>query len=196
MSSGKPKRRIRNFLLDTRFQLKYTLAVVIISSAISAGLGVMLYQAHRESSNVASLDDPDLDGALQQELLANDRRVLVNLVLFLGGLVVCLTGLGIVATHKIAGPAYAMKRKLGDIADGHLPVIRALRKGDELKAVANELRRMVQALRQREEQETTRLQRVIDGLRGRQIAESDALLADLEQLLREKKSRLGEDGSG
>ena len=195
MSQGKPKRRIRNFLLDARFQLKYTLAVVIISSAISAGLGVLLYQAHRESSQVASLDDPDLDGALRQELLQEDRRVLVYLVAFLGGLVLCLTGLGIVATHKIAGPAYAMKRKLGDIADGHLPVIRALRRGDELKEVADELRRMAQALRQREEAELAQLQKVVAALRG-QPPGNEAALAELERLLREKKSRLGDEGGG
>jgi len=169
--------------------------VVIISSAISAGLGVLLYQAHRESSQVASLDDPDLDGALRQELLQEDRRVLVYLVAFLGGLVLCLTGLGIVATHKIAGPAYAMKRKLGDIADGHLPVIRALRRGDELKEVADELRRMAQALRQREEAELAQLQKVVAILRG-QPPGNEAALAELERLLREKKSRLGDEGGG
>ena len=56
---GKPKRRIRNFLLDVRFQLKYTLAMVAVSAVISTGLGYFLYQAHRESSQVASLEDPD-----------------------------------------------------------------------------------------------------------------------------------------
>jgi len=49
MSSEKPKRKMRNFLLDKPFQLKYTLAVVLVSSVISAGLGYFLYQAHRES---------------------------------------------------------------------------------------------------------------------------------------------------
>ena len=43
MTQGKPKRRIRNFLLDKRFQLKYTFAVVAVSAVISAGLGIALY---------------------------------------------------------------------------------------------------------------------------------------------------------
>ena len=77
-----PKRRMRNLLLDKPFQLKYTLAVVLVSSIISAGLGTLLYQAHRESSQVASLDDPFLDSALQDELKQEDRKVLFSLIIF------------------------------------------------------------------------------------------------------------------
>lgn len=185
MSPAKPKRRMRNFLLDKRFQLKYTLAVVLFSSLISAGLGYFLYKAHRESSRVASLDDPDLDGALAEVLREEDRKVVVYLVVFLGGLVLCLSAVGIVATHKIAGPAYSMRRTLSTIADGKLPRVRALRKGDELQAVAEELRRMAASLRQSEEHDLGVLQEILPALDDRPEARTG-----IEQLIQRKKERL------
>ena len=178
---GKPKRRIRNFLLDKRFQLKYTLAMVAVSAVISAGLGYFLYQAHRESSQVASLEDPDLDGALMDALLQEDRKVLFALAGFLGGLVLCLGAVGIIATHKIAGPAYAMRRTMSLIADGQLPTVRALRKHDELQAVGNELKRMSDNLREREESELKVLKSTF---------ESGNIPDQIKELISKKEERL------
>ncbi|MBN2496433.1 MAG: hypothetical protein JXR96_17700 [Deltaproteobacteria bacterium] len=179
MGEGKPKRKLRNFLLDRRFQLKYTLAVVLISALISAGLGTLLYQAHRETSRVSALDDPDLDGALAAELAEEDRQVIYSIVAFLGGLVLALSALGIVATHKIAGPAYAMRRTLSQIADGKLPQVRALRKGDELRSVSEELRRMANNLREREELEVEKLHAVLSGLEAQDAGKASSLLKEL-----------------
>ena len=187
MNPAQPKRKMRNFLLDKRFQLKYTLAVVLVSSIISIGLGYFLYQAHRESSRVASLDDPDLDGALAEVLREEDRKVLFYLVAFLGGLVLCLSAVGIVATHKIAGPAYSMRRTLSDIADGNLPRVRALRKGDELQAVAEELRRMALSLRQSEEHDLGVLESLRPVLEDRPEAREQ-----VDALIRHKRHKLGD----
>lgn len=73
MSAGKPKRYMRNFLLDKRFQLKYTLAVVVITAILALILGWFLYQtqqdvfdAARENSQLAALDamgDPEMERA-------------------------------------------------------------------------------------------------------------------------------------
>ncbi len=200
MSMTKYPRKMRNFLLDKRFQLKYTLAVVVLSAIISTVLGVLIYQeqqkvlqAERDNSKLVALDDPELDAAMQQVLAESDqkiqersRRMLFSLVGFLGLLVLLLTLVGIVATHKIAGPAYAMRRTLSAIADGQLPVVRALRKGDELRAVAEELRRMADNLRSREENEARRLE---EALAGPGLPEPAR--ATLTGLLEEKKKRLG-----
>jgi HAMP domain-containing protein len=208
----KPKRRIRNFLLDKRFQLKYTLAVVAVSAMISAGLGYFLYQAHlnihkaheeiyqaqKESSTLVmlnSLGDSELENELAEVLTKGDDdirakyealrtgegSVLLYLMLFLGGLVLCLGAVGIVATHKIAGPAYAMRRTMSQIADGEFPRVRALRKRDELQSVRNELKRMADNLREREENELKVLKAAL---------ESKSTPEQIEELIRLKEKRL------
>ena len=188
-----PKRSVRNFLLDKRFQLKYTLAVVLVSSVISAGLGYFLYDAHRESSKVASLDledDDGLDNALSAELAAEDRKVLIYLGVFLGGLVFCLGTIGIIATHKIAGPAYSMRRTLAMIADGRIPRVRELRKGDELKEVAIELKRMTDELRLKEETDIKNLKKL--GILLADVAPQEAK-NQISAMISEKEQRIKED---
>ena len=187
MVEKKPKRLMKNFLLDKRFQLKYTLAVVIISTAISAGLGYFLYEAHRETSQVSSLDDPDLDGALAAELASEDRKVLFSLAGFLGALVLALGALGIMATHKIAGPAYAMRRNLSIVADGGIPRMRALRKGDELVRVAEEMIRMCDSLRAREKED---LERIKAAMKAMEAGNSEEAQKPLHEMLEEKEKRI------
>jgi hypothetical protein len=190
MANDRTSRKLRNFLLDKRFQLKYTLAVVVISTVIATALGISLYQAHRESSRVSSLDDPELDSALSEELRKEDQRVLLYLVVFLGGLVLALTSVGIVATHKIAGPAYSIQHTLGQVADGNLAGVRPLRKGDELQSIGDELSRMIDQLVAQEKNELERLTAMLSIVKAGSGA-PDGIRAGIEQLIQEKRNRLG-----
>ncbi len=201
--SGKPKRKLKNFLLDWRFQLKYTLAVVLVTTAISLVLGIFLYNtqqevfsANRENSQLLTLDDPEMNQAIQAELAkadalieARNRVLILTLVATLGGLVLVLTLLGIVATHKIAGPAYAMKRLMSMIADGKHPHVRKLRKGDELVEVSMELKRMADNLRQRDEEELQGLKDLQDKLKDATNIPAQSL-ARLDKIISDKVQRL------
>ncbi len=206
MNESKPKRLLRNLLLDRRFQLKYTLAVVVISAIISIILGAFLYgtqqdvfEAIRENSQLLVLDDPEMNKAMQEELAKADGEIqrqnselMFTLVVSLGGLVLVLTLLGILATHKIAGPAYAMRRIMSQIADGRHPQVRELRRGDELRAVAEELRRMADNLRQREERDVTGLRQALEKLEAAGQAPEE-VTAWMEETIAEKEQRLGPD---
>lgn len=201
--SGKPKRKMKNFLLDWKFQLKYTLAVVLVTTAISLVLGLFLYNtqqevfsANRENSQLLSLDDPEMNQAMQSELAkadaeieARNRVLILTLVATLGGLVFILTLLGIIATHKIAGPAYAMKRIMSMIADGKHPHVRKLRRGDELVEVSMELKRMADNLRQRDEDELQGLQDLKEKLKDDQSLPKQTMTW-LEKIIADKEQRL------
>jgi len=47
--AGRHQRRVKNYLLDTHFQLKYSAYLVLLAVVLSAGLGFMLF---RSSSQV------------------------------------------------------------------------------------------------------------------------------------------------
>ncbi len=68
------KRKWRNFLLDKRFQLKYTLAVVLVSSVISLVMGYFLYQfyddIHRSNQELFSAH-----GELYKTQLENSKLI-------------------------------------------------------------------------------------------------------------------------
>lgn len=189
MSDAHSQRKIRNLLLDKKFQLKYTLIMVVFATVISIALGAFLVQATRESSRVESLGVPELDAQIDAELATKDRKVLVALVIFWGMLSLSVMGTGILATHKIAGPAYSLQRSLHEVTEGKLPKLRGLRKGDELQALAEEMTHMLDALRERETAELTALKDIFAIFQTTPSCDLK-VKALLESLIQEKWKRI------
>jgi nitrogen fixation/metabolism regulation signal transduction histidine kinase len=189
-----PKRRLRNFLLDSRFQLKYTSMVVGITLVLSMILGFWLYKKSRETSDVIlaqslmdpAYADPAMRDTLEEAFAQTDRTVLMVLVTSLGALVFALGLAGIVITHKVVGPVYKMKRQLEEVARGHLKIEGKLRKGDELQDFFNVFSHMVQALRDRQSEEIAELDQAIDAAKA--AGASDDGLAKL-RVLRERMQK-------
>jgi hypothetical protein len=190
----KKQRRFRNLLLDKKFQLKYTLAVVVITGLLCIVLGFFLYRSAQETSQVALVGlDEEVKASMSAELASEDRKVLFTLVACLGSLVLALAFLGIVATHKIAGPAFAVRRNLSRIADGELPQVRALRPGDELQSVGEELQRMVGTLRAREQKDLELMANAILALTTSPASGPDpAFVEALKAAHKEKFDRLNQ----
>ncbi len=249
---GRHQRRVKNYLLDTHFQLKYSSYLVLLAIVLSAGLGFMLFRSSSEvidqsaatvrqgdevvargrevvaesqkvsavvqmniikdpvySDNPALLDAFKADAAQQDERLKKQQDTLqkqsadlkaqaaglvtqrkVMLTSLFGGLalLVVLIGFGgIVVTHRVAGPIYKMKMNLKAVADGHLRIPTPLRKGDELVEFFEAYRSMVIALRGRQEEEISRIDKAIASLEGKTGAPD---LESLQALRRDMKAAL------
>ena len=63
----RPKRKIRNYLLDTGMQLKLASYLLGFAVALSVGLGWHLWTAYRETSEVVALAAPEVAAALATE---------------------------------------------------------------------------------------------------------------------------------
>lgn len=93
-ATGRYKRSVKNLLLDSRFQLKYTGMVVLVAVVVSGVLGAFLYRTSREvvmesqrvveeSKKVSDVvkmsikdnygDNPELAAAFSEESTAADR---------------------------------------------------------------------------------------------------------------------------
>lgn len=124
----------------------------------------------------------------QASYLAVQRaRTLQILVGCLAAFVVVIALTGIVFTHKIAGPVFKMTGLLRKVAQGDLVVNTGLRRGDGLVGFFASFRAMVDNLRERHVDMTTRLGRSIEDLKGEVPAEK---LAALEKLHAEMAARL------
>ncbi len=190
----KPRRHLRNYLLDTGLQLRLASYLVAVATALSIGLGVMLWRAYREASQVMQLKlPPGLADAFGQALDQEDQRrmflvvgalVLVNLLLLVGAIYV---------THRIAGPAYAIGRTCRKVADGDLAEAPPLRSRDLLHELGDEVAHMVRALRGREAHERDVLASAARVLRDpfspAQVRQE--LAQALEKLASDKDRRLG-----
>jgi hypothetical protein len=140
-----PDRR-RSRVIDRSFQLKYTLVVVSFTFVISLAYMTMVYLQHFEIEREIGTY---CNSTVGSELLQRSTSVLGYV--FVGTLVMSLllTVLGVVGTHRIAGPIYVMNRYLGVLASGRIPPMRSLRKNDELKTLYGNLRKFVDMLAQR-----------------------------------------------
>ncbi|HZY03470.1 MAG TPA: hypothetical protein VFF02_08205 [Anaeromyxobacteraceae bacterium] len=186
-----PKRRIRNYLIDSSIQLRFASYLVAVACAISLGLGYLLWSAYRESSRLVSLGDPRVDDALATMLAQEDRARMVWLAAALAVIVLCLLFFAIVVTHRVAGPTVALAVTCRRVADGDLSRPRPLRRRDLLVDLADEMVLMVEGLRDREESERAVLVEVARTLRKTGVpgAVHDAA-ARLEELAGEKAGRI------
>ena len=163
IEAGKPgskhQRKLRNFLLDARFQLKYTGYAVAIAIFLSAALGALLWRTSarmvEESDKVTKVvemtiaDDPvyaellgGTDLGQNAELKAYHERIHHQqrdyAIILIGGLTLFVLGIGlagIVLTHKVAGPVYKLKRELTALGNGNFKFPVPIRRGDELQDV-------------------------------------------------------------
>ncbi|MCP4604301.1 MAG: hypothetical protein GY847_27900 [Proteobacteria bacterium] len=162
-----PKRHLRNFLLDKRFQLRWVLRIVFATSIVVAVMGYFLYQTVGDATDqilAQKLGDPMLTEEAQNAFIkqaAEDKReTLMKLVAGLVLLVVVLGGLTIVSTHKIAGPVYKMRKLFGSI-DGHnLQLWAKLRRADELQEAFIDFDNMLRRIREHRRKDTEELESI------------------------------------
>src|SRR6266498_2004632 len=145
-----PRRRVRNYLLDTGLQLRLASYLLAVALALSIGLGWLLWRAFRETSKVVALADPEVGGTIEALLAKEDRLRIVVLGAALVVVLACLLVAAVIVTHRIAGPAFVIARTCRQVAEGSLIVPRPLRSRDLLVDLADEATAMVEALRARE----------------------------------------------
>jgi methyl-accepting chemotaxis protein len=164
----KRQRKLKNYLLDRRFQLKYTGMVLFVTVAVAGVLGYVAYhfsKGQTEAFTAQLAAQPDLDEATANELeqfaQQEDRRVRNAIIAGVLLLTIALGLTGILVTHRVVGPAYRMKRLFEHVGEGHLQVTTGIRKGDELQDLYQSFAEMVESLREQRAEDVERLERTI-----------------------------------
>jgi nitrogen fixation/metabolism regulation signal transduction histidine kinase len=169
------RRSVKNYLLNSRYQLKFTLTIVGISLVLTAGLGYVVMSKAREASRVVAVRALDPTDTLAQELSAqfasNDRVMMITLIAFGLLLALVLSVYGIILTHKVAGPLYKVTTYLDRIRDGKLGVVYNLRKGDELVEFFEHFKKAHDRLREQAEDDIRLLDRAIAACSDEKVIE-------------------------
>ena len=186
-AGGRRKRKLRNFLLDAPLQLRIASYLIAVGVALSLGLGFLLFRAYAETSRVIALTDPDSGDSIALALASEDRSRIVLIAVVLVGVLACLLASGVVVSHRIAGPAFAIARTCRMVGEGKLEKPRPLRPRDLLVELGKDVAAMVEALRGREMREREAILSAVASLRESKMSQAaDAL----EKLAREKGERL------
>jgi nitrogen fixation/metabolism regulation signal transduction histidine kinase len=183
--------------------------VVVQSRRVSQVVSMNIAREYKDDPELAktfgeaaSVDEQKLteeQGRLERDaafLARQQRQLLVGLIAILAILVVAVGLVGIVFTHKVAGPVFKMKRLLRQVGEGKLVVRERLRKGDELQHFFEAFEGMVGGLRQRQEAEIARVDKILEKLseaplstRGVKEFDEDGVEM-LRQLRREMQEQL------
>ena len=184
----KKQRRMRNYLLDRRFQLKYTGMVLLVTVSVASGLGYVAYrfskgQTESLTAHIAAQPDLGADTASDLERFAKQEDRKVRNAIISGVLLLTLAlGLtGIIVTHRVVGPAYRMRRLFEHVGEGKFEVTTGIRKGDELQELFHSFAQMVEALRDQrageiEQLEDTLIKMEAAGVQSTYITELRAVL--------------------
>ncbi|MFA9412382.1 MAG: hypothetical protein ACERK0_14030 [Deltaproteobacteria bacterium] len=187
----KTQRRMRNYLIDRRFQLKYTGMVLLVTVTVAGGLGYLAYGFSRgqtEALTAQIMAQPDLaaDTASDLEEFAQQEDRKIRNAIFAGVLLLTLAlGLmGIIVTHRVVGPAYRMRRLFAHVGEGKLEITTGIRKGDELQELYHSFADMVESLRDQRAEEIEQLEETLIKMEsaGVQSAYITELRAVLERI--------------
>lgn len=166
-----PRPSRRTYVVDRRFQLKYTLLLVGVGLVVAALFGTMMYLVHMSA----------LRAYAEGRGTAGASATMIWVMVALGvAMAAALSLVGVVITHRVAGPVHVMNHYLNVLAAGRYPMMRPLRKGDELKRFFETFQGAIESLRSREADEADTLRSAVDALAP--VAGTEAAKALLAQL--------------
>ena len=172
------KRKLSNYLLDKKLQLRYVLVVTILSGIIAGALGFMIYQQRRAASESIEADlavltakdtgNDKFEERISDSLSAQDKELVYKMVGVGVALVIILSLYLVIMTHKVAGPLYKVSMYFDRMADGRLGVVTPLRKGDMLVDFFTSFKEMHDEVRARAQADVVALEQAGRTLRDAQ----------------------------
>lgn len=182
----------RTYLVDPGFQLRYAALLAGAGAALALLCGLWLHQAHLQATELLPLD------AEARALVERSDLELLGALLGITALMALALGvLGVLITHRVAGPVLVLGRYLQAFAAGRYPRVRALRRGDELQRLFGAFAEGVEALRDRERAHADLLDEAATRVRAAVPAAPD-LAATAEALAaaaRARREALGDTSS-
>jgi HAMP domain-containing protein len=187
----KTQRRVKNYLIDRRFQLKYTGMVLLVTVSVAGGLGYVAYgfsQGQTEALTAHIAAQPDLDPTTASDLeefaQQEDRKIRNAITAGVLLLTFALGLTGIIVTHRVVGPVYRMRRLFQHVGNGKFEVTTGIRKGDELQELYHSFAEMIESVRDQRGEEIAQLEQTLIKMEsaGVQSAHITELRAVLERI--------------
>jgi signal transduction histidine kinase len=142
------RRKFRNLWLNAQFQGQYLRALLGSSFVVMIGYGVVFYLHIKENYDTLVTLSPVSD-----EIKAELYRELNQIVFYLAGVSILFllsVGLiGLVYSHRVAGPLFKIKKVCKDICDGNTSARIKLRPNDAFRDVAEQLNLLIDILQKK-----------------------------------------------
>jgi hypothetical protein len=192
-------RRLSNYLLDKRLQLRYVAFVTVLSALISGSLGYLIYKQEDKASStiVNTIDDmggdkegwQEIQKHIGEELKGDDKSLVFKMGLAGVALVLVLSLYLVVMTHKVAGPLYKVTNYFDEMAEGQLGEVWSLRKGDMLQDFYTKFKDMHDAVRAQAQKDSELVGRFLEACESAGVSREGDLGTKLDELESYKKRR-------
>jgi len=133
--------RRRQYLVDARYQLRAGVLVGAVAVALLVLLNVSLMLQSQPSAAVAEAA-PRAMRAPEGPSGGSWALLLLGSGVFVAGVI----AIGVLESHRTAGAAYAIRRSIEQLRDGHTGVRVHLRRGDHLQDLGREVNRLAESL--------------------------------------------------
>jgi hypothetical protein len=151
----------RSYLVDRGFQLKYALLLAGAGVLLAAVFGFWLYQAHVQATQLVPLD-VEMRALVER----SDRELLVAFAGIAALMGLALAFVGVVITHRVAGPVFVMGHYMTVLSQGRYPRMRTLRHSDELRRFFLVFLQAVDAMKKREAAHAVALEEAVERMRA------------------------------
>jgi methyl-accepting chemotaxis protein len=152
------ERRNRRVIIEKDFQYRFTIKMCLIGGMLLIAYGGLVlymlrisYEALRDN---ALLLMPDMVASLHREERLLSFLLIASLVL----LIAFLFGLGLLLTHKIAGPLLQLQKRLYDFCEGKRGIRIHFRKNDDFHVIADSFNSAMEIYESRQEHLWRKLQ--------------------------------------
>jgi methyl-accepting chemotaxis protein len=178
----------RQYLINRERQLRSAFLVVVVVVLLLVPLNYSLHTVRQQETATITASNPQLRPLME----SRDRTELIvglvaSLVIMVG-----VFALTIIETHRTAGAAYAIRRRLDVIREGRFDTDLHLRGGDNLRELEMPFNAMMDALRNRALEEARTLEELADRTAGVVVPqEAQAVAAKLRQLAKRKREHVG-----
>lgn len=141
------KRRRRLFIVDSTFQIKYSLLFGLAGLVLSLIIGFVFYIHADSHDQILLLSGLNENQDAVDFLIYQKKMLLVKLSMIVLTTTLLMFAFGIILSNKVSGVVFSIRRGLKEISNnGDFSVRFKIRKNDELKGLVDDLNGAVERL--------------------------------------------------
>jgi signal transduction histidine kinase len=153
------------YIIAKQFQLRFSILLSVVGVAVTAIIGFILYGVLAKTQSLLLgtniVLSPEVIDFLQQQR----SLFLYSLLGTFVGVTVVLLVMGIFVSHRLAGPIFAIGRKMNDLSQGNFNATLHLRKNDEFQDLKDKFNNLVKSLQNQVKSELIKMNSVLGALK-------------------------------
>jgi len=139
------KRKLKNFLINPKYQFKY-IFWISLTGFILIFVNAYVFYSYISENYAILVDLSPMTDEAKAQLYKELYEILIKLGVFSFLFLVCVFFMGIILSHRTAGPLFHFRSVFNKIKDGDLSARIHLRPKDDFRDVAHDFNAMMDSV--------------------------------------------------